>query len=89
MSPKTREEIRLLILSSIAAARGYAVPLEGIRLSLPPEHRRMDDADLRAEVLYLVDKGLIAPEEKTISPENYAWKITAAGRDFLAMEGLA
>lgn len=89
MSPKTREEIRLLILTTINAARGYAVPLEGIRMGLPPQHRRMDDDDLRAEVQYLIDKEFVALEGKLISPENREWKITAEGRDFLATEGLA
>lgn len=89
MIPKTREEIRLLILTTIAAAKGYAVPLAGIRMGLPPQHRRMDDDDLRVEVQYLVDKGFAALEGKIISPENREWKITAEGRDFLAMEGLA
>jgi len=89
MSPKTREELRLLILTTIAAAKGYAIPLDGIRLGLPAQHRRMEGDDLQAEVQYLVDKGFVAPESKRLSPENREWKITAEGRDYLATEGLA
>ena len=43
--------------------------------------------ELTAEVQYLVDKGFIAPATKVISPENKAWRITAAGRDELAQRG--
>jgi hypothetical protein len=35
---------------------------------------------------YLVDKSLLTAVTKTISPENPAWRITAAGRDFLALQ---
>lgn len=37
-----------------------------------------------AELRYLADKGLVAPVERVISPENRAWRVTAAGRDFYA-----
>ena len=47
------------------------------------------DSELRAEIDYLVEKGLAKPEAKRISPENKQWTITAEGRDFLATEGLA
>lgn len=36
------------------------------------------------ELTYLADKGLVVPVGKLISPENSAWRIAAAGRDFLA-----
>lgn len=39
---------------------------------------------ISAEMEYLADKGFVAPVEKQISPENRAWRITAAGRDQLA-----
>ncbi len=89
MNPKQRENLRLLILSTINMARGYGVPMDGIRMGLPPQMRQLDDDDLRAEVQYLIDKGFVALEGKVISPENREWKITAEGRDFLATEGLA
>jgi len=34
------------------------------------------------ELIYLADKGLVAALPKLISPENEAWRITAAGRIF-------
>jgi len=39
---------------------------------------------LERELRYLQDKGYIGQLFKTISPENRVWRITAAGRDFLA-----
>jgi hypothetical protein len=43
---------------------------------------------LDAEILYLADKGLLVSVNKLVSPENRAWRITAAGRDFLATRNL-
>ena len=42
-------------------------------------------AQLQAELLYLADKSLLTTIVKPISPENEAWRITAPGRDFLAL----
>jgi hypothetical protein len=36
------------------------------------------------ELQYLADKGMVATVNKSISPENLCWRITAAGRDFIA-----
>lgn len=41
-------------------------------------------SDVSAELQYLADKNLIVECLKGISPENRAWRITAAGRDYLA-----
>jgi len=39
------------------------------------------------ELRYLQDKGLVNRPSKAISPENQTWRITAAGRDWLAQNG--
>ncbi len=39
------------------------------------------------ELEYLEEKGFLKMPGKNISPENRAWKITAAGRDELAQRG--
>ena len=45
-------------------------------------------ADFAAgELRYLEDKGFVRPPPKAISPENQTWRITAAGRDWLAQNG--
>lgn len=89
MNPKQRENLRILLLTALNAARPYAVAADAIRLGLSPQFRNLDIPELQAEIDYLVDKGFVALEGKLISPENREWKITAAGRDFLATEGLA
>ncbi len=89
MTPAIRENLRILLLTALNAARGYAVGIEGLRLGLPKHLRRLDADDITAELSYLIDKGFVALEGKLVSPENREWKITANGRDFLATEGLA
>ncbi len=89
MNAKTRENLRILILTALHAARPYGVELEPLRLALPPHLRGLEAEDLRVELDYLVGKGLAEEAGKKISPENRAWKLTAEGTDFLAMEGLA
>lgn len=44
--------------------------------------------EIEAEVQYLVGKGLLCDASKSISPENKAWHVSAAGRDWLAEQGL-
>ena len=39
------------------------------------------------ELRYLTDKGFVETPPKTISPEIQTWRITAAGRDWLAQHG--
>jgi hypothetical protein len=39
------------------------------------------------ELRYLQDKGFVEVPSKAISPENQTWRITAAGRDWLASNG--
>ncbi|HEU0011096.1 MAG TPA: hypothetical protein VFT34_14865 [Verrucomicrobiae bacterium] len=40
-----------------------------------------------SELRYLQDKGFVNAPSKAISPENQTWRITAAGRDWLALNG--
>ncbi|HEU0011085.1 MAG TPA: hypothetical protein VFT34_14810 [Verrucomicrobiae bacterium] len=39
------------------------------------------------EMRYLQDKGFVSVLSKAISPENQTWRITSAGRDWLAANG--
>jgi hypothetical protein len=45
---------------------------------------RFGEPLLARELGYLRDKGFIEAAPKVISPENPAWRITAAGRDLVA-----
>ena len=40
--------------------------------------------EIEAELQYLADKDYATEAVKEVSPENRAWRITAAGRDFYA-----
>ena len=50
--------------------------------------RELTESELRAEMQYLADKGLITAVSKALSPDLKRWRVTAAGRDFLAEQGL-
>jgi hypothetical protein len=89
MNARTRENLRILILTALHAARPYGVEVDPLRLALPPHLRGLTVEDLRVEIDYLVGKGLVEPATKRISPENGAWRLTAEGTDYLATEGLA
>lgn len=89
MNPKQRENLRLLILTALEVSKPYAVEIPTLRAALPTAFRSLTDCDVWAEIEYLVEKGFATPQGKPLSPENSQWKITAAGRDFLAMENLA
>jgi len=87
MTSAQREQIRLSILRYCDSTDQYGLAAalllqfirnEGLR-ALTPEQ-------LRAELLYLADKSFLVSVNKTISPENPAWRITAGGRDFLAIQ---
>lgn len=88
MDPKTRELFReelIRILAAIGSPGAKAAYLKvGLRAAgFEPADREIDD-----ELDYLAGKGLVTAAEKLISPENRRWKITAAGRDFAAQNGL-
>jgi len=82
-----RELLRLTLLRELSAnptrfglASRYILTIARASIGL----RDLTVADVEAELSYLQDKGLAEPVEKLVSPENRAWRITAAGRDFLA-----
>jgi len=86
MSARTfnRELLRTSILQTAAGAAPNGVTLAIVRMYVRAGgFRQVTEEELAVEVQYLVDKGLLVPMSKTISPENKAWRITAAGQDFL------
>ena len=88
MNPEPRELFRLALLRLLdanptryglgAAALAHLAATYGFAFPTAEQVCR--------EAQYLADKGLLAPLDKTISPENRLWRITAAGRDFLAQQ---
>jgi len=85
-----REHLREAIITAMAASAPYACNLAVIRRAAwKLGFRDTTNKELVAELDYLSDKGFATPGEKAISPENGVWKITAAGRDYAAQNGLA
>jgi hypothetical protein len=88
MTAQQREQARLSLLRYCGSAADYGLAGPLLLQSLHNEGLRgLTAAEMRSELVYLADKGLVARLPKLISPENEAWRITAAGRDFLAGMG--
>jgi len=87
MKPAELEQLRLSLLRFLGenpTRFGFNVAL--LRQMARNEGRPgLDAATVQAELDYLADKGFIVEVAKPISPELRAWRITAAGRDQLAL----
>jgi hypothetical protein len=89
MNPERRELFRLALLRVLDANHtrfGLGLPALG-HLAGSFGFPTPSDSELERELQYLEDKAQITPVLKGISPENRAWRITAAGRDYLAEAG--
>jgi hypothetical protein len=86
MKPQQRELLRLALLRVLEAnATAYGLGLEALcHLAAPFGFVEPDAAAVAMEIQYLEDKGFVLPVNKVVSPENRAWRISAAGRDSLA-----
>ncbi len=85
MNAADRETLRLSLLRHLEPRTGkFGLQAPLLTSFVRNEGLRVTVNDVRAECLYLVDKGLIEETTKAVSPENTAWRITAAGRDFVA-----
>lgn len=78
------EQARLSLLRYLNEAAPYGLGQPLLLQCLRCEGWTEHDRELTRELEYLHDKGLVETALKLISPENPAWRITAAGRDFLA-----
>jgi len=83
MTPVEREHLRLSLLRFLDAASTTTRALaESLLLQMAKnEGRTLTQGELRGELNYLADAGLVTTEAKAISPENKIWRITKAGRD--------
>ena len=90
MSTQTlqRELLRTEILRTAALCAPQAATLHVLHTYIHPVSPKVTEETLAVEVPYLVDKGFLRAAAKAISPENQAWHVTAAGRDWLAEQGL-
>lgn len=86
MNAQQRQLLRITLLL-VARSAPLGVTMDFAPVALRSRSIRVERDELEDEIAYLVDKGLLAPVPKKVSPELKAWRITADGRDFLAEEG--
>lgn len=90
MTPEIRQLFRQALIKGLAAAGAFGLALSHLRLALRAEgFTEITDKDILDGLDYLIGKGLVASIVKPISPELGRWKITSAGFDYAAQEGLA
>ncbi|HTH46279.1 MAG TPA: hypothetical protein VMB21_02085 [Candidatus Limnocylindria bacterium] len=84
--PEQRELFRHALLAVLERDGSAVFGLSAATLAelVKPRGFRPVVAEVEAELAYLQDKDLVTTIAKTLSPEVKAWRITAAGRDFLA-----
>ena len=80
----TEEQTRLSILRLLHRSSAMGLAEDLLKSFLNAEGVATDKDPLRVQVQYLEDKGLVVEVDKTISPENKRWRLTAAGRDYCA-----
>lgn len=88
MNATDRQQLRLSLLRFLDEnVTRYGFELGYLHQCARSEGRPKLSADeVDAELLYLEDKGFIEQPAKAISPELRAWRINAAGRDYLAVQ---
>jgi hypothetical protein len=89
MTPAIREQFRLKLLQLVDTAGSVGMRVPAIDTHLAAHGYDHTEGELVAEIAYLADKVLLVQVDKILSPELKRWRITAAGRDFLAEQGLA
>jgi hypothetical protein len=89
MDSETREYFRRSLLSLIGASEEIGQKTPSLAINLRTEGYTFTDADLSNELDYLKGKGLIAPKDKIISPENRRWRLTTEGIAFCDREGIS
>lgn len=86
MSARETENLRRAILNVLDANKTrFGLGLDGVTLFVSNfGFQSIESKTVEPEIQYLAEKGLVGEIDKTVSPENRRWRITAAGRDFIA-----
>ena len=88
MHSEQRELFRIALLRVLDSNNTqYGLELTALAVLVSRYGFRVKPEEVATEILYLADKQHVALVVKTISPENRAWRITADGRDYLAING--
>lgn len=88
MDAEQRENFRNAILNVLdqRGSEQFGLAITAIQIFLGQfGFRASKPDDIRRELQYLADKKLAVMVGKIISPENACWRITADGRDYLAL----
>lgn len=85
MSPEERELLRISLLQMLRTMDERGLPIRNLVTGarLAGFHDATED-EVRGELVYMRDKGLVDKVEKTLSPELAVWRIHASGIDYLA-----
>ena len=88
LTPEQREQLRLSLLRFLNDTPRFAQPVAFLLQRARAEGRNdLEAGEVETELEYLTAKKLAVESSKTLSPEIRSWKISADGRDFLAMQG--
>ena len=84
----TPEILRLSLLRELSAHASSFCTEAGLVAAIEVIFPKRIELDaVRAELLYLQDKGFVAPVPRLLAVAGRRWRITAAGRDVLETEG--
>lgn len=87
MTPETLREFRVNLLLQLRSANRLGLAKSELQVGARTGgFREATPADVENELGYLTDKGQVAPVDQEISPEVESFRITAAGRDWLAQQ---
>lgn len=88
MNSEYLERFRNQLLHQLTVASPRPLRVPALQIGVRCVGFDFDDKQLVAELQYLADKGFVTTVEKSLSPENQHWRITAEGRDHVAANPL-
>lgn len=89
MTAAERELLRHQLLLSLAAQASFALTPRVLAVQTSLAGLVVTDVQIAQELQYLADKNFVQADAKAVSPELKRYRLTAAGRDYLAEQGLA
>ena len=88
MSPQQREVLRTAILRTLDTNQTrFGLTAPAVTVHLIPQGFKVEAEETERELDYLTDKHMAEVIRRSLAPENRAWRINAAGRDWLAEHG--